>query len=66
MSMPYGPDKLFRCLFLIMFPELIFQLVDHDMIHRKNATSNSMIIKTDGNRDWKDTELHCCDRQMLG
>lgn len=33
MSMPYGSDKLFRCLFLIVLPELIFQLVDRDMIH---------------------------------
>lgn len=40
-----------------MFSELIFQLVDHDMIHWKNVTLNSMIIKTDGSRDWKDAEL---------
>ena len=64
MSMPYVSDKLFRCLFLIMFSELISQLVDHDMIHWKNVTLNSMIIKTDGSRGWKDAELHCCDRQM--
>lgn len=50
MFMPYGSEKLLRCLFLIMFPELIFQLVDHDMTHWKNIALNSMIIKTDGNR----------------
>lgn len=50
MPMPYVSDKLFRCLFLIMFPGLIFQLVDHDRIHKKNVTLNSMMVKTDGNR----------------
>lgn len=66
MPMPYGLDKLFRCLFLIIFLELIFQLVDHDTIHCKNVTLNPMIAKTDGSRGWKDAELCCSEMQMLG